>query len=82
MRKYIAYMVLNNRARPKHKMKPEVMIMLKSIDTKELGYSEYSDSRSNTHIIKHSVTLTRTEKRELEEKIADELYRIFTHKVV
>ena len=75
-------MVLNNRARPKHKMKPEVMIMLKSIDKKELGYSEYSDSKSSTHHIKHSVVLTESKKRELEERIADELYRIFTHKVV
>ncbi len=75
-------MVLNNRARPKHKMKPEVIIMLKSIEKKELGYSEYSDSKSSTHRIKHSVVLTESKKRELEERIADELYRIFTHKVV
>ena len=74
-------MVLNNRARPKHKMKPEVIIMLNSIDKKELGYSEYS-SKSSTHRIKHSVVLTEAKKRELEERIADELYRIFTHKVV
>ena len=73
--------MLNNRARPKHKMKPEVMIMLKSIDKKELGYSEYSDSYSSIRRIKHSVVLT-SKKRELEERIADELYRIFTHKVV
>ena len=56
--------------------------MLKSIDKKELGYSEYSDSKSSTHRIKHSVVLTEAKKRELEERIADELYRIFTHKVV
>ena len=74
--------MLNNRARPKHKMKPEVMIMLKSIDKKELGYSEYSDSYSSIRRIKHSVVLTESKKRELEERITDELYRIFTHKVV
>lgn len=45
-------------------------------------YSEYSDSKSSTHRIKHSVVLTEAKKRELEERIADELYRIFTHKVV
>ena len=56
--------------------------MQKSIDTREIGYSEYSDVHSGVCSIKHSIVLTESKKRELEEKIADELYRIFTHKVV
>lgn len=55
------------------------MINLKNINTKEIGISEFTDSKSRTHIVKHSVVLTETEKRELEEKIAEELYRIFTN---
>lgn len=56
--------------------------MRKSIDTKEIGYSEYSDAHSGVHSIKHSIVLTDLKKRELEEKIADELYRIFTHRLI
>lgn len=52
--------------------------MLNNISTKELGVSEFTDSKSHTHKIKHSLVLTETEKRELEERIAEELYRIFT----
>ena len=56
--------------------------MLKSINTKESGYSEYLDLHSNIHSVKHSVVLTESKRRELEERIVDELYRIFIHKVV
>ncbi len=55
------------------------MLNLNNIDTKEIGLSEFTDSKSRTHTVKHSVVLTETEKRELEEKIAEELYRIFTN---
>ena len=40
----------------------------------------YTDERGNTRNIKQSTILTNEEKRELEERIADELYRIFTQK--
>lgn len=56
--------------------------MLKSIDRTEIGYSEYSDLHSNIHSVKHSVVRTELKKHELEEKIAGELYRIFTRKAV
>lgn len=43
-----------------------------------VGTSEYRDCKSNIHTIKHSVIFTEAEKRELEEKIVEDLYRIFT----
>ena len=42
--------------------------------------TEYTDLRGNTHKIQQSTIFTQEEKRELEERIADELYRIFTQK--
>lgn len=48
--------------------------------TKELGYTEFTDSRSDIHKIKHSIVLSDSEKRELEDSIVEELYRIFTYK--
>ncbi len=54
------------------------MLNFNELATKEIGISEFIDSKSRTHTVKHSVVLTETEKRELEERIAEELYRIFT----
>lgn len=54
------------------------MLNFNELATKEIGISEFTDSKSRTHTVKHSVVLTETEKRELEESIAEELYRIFT----
>lgn len=54
------------------------MLNFNELATKEIGISEFTDSKSRTHTVKHSVVLTETEKRELEERIAEELYRIFT----
>lgn len=54
------------------------MLNFNELNTKEIGVSEFTDSKSRTHTVKHSVLLTETEKRELEEKIAEELYHIFT----
>lgn len=54
------------------------MLNFDELATKEIGVSEFTDSKSRTHTVKHSVVLTETEKRELEERIAEELYRIFT----
>lgn len=47
-------------------------------ETKEDGVSEYVDSKSRTHIVKHSVILADSENCELEQRIAEDLYRIFT----
>lgn len=55
------------------------MLNLNNVDTKELGITEFTDSKSRTHIVKHSVVLTETEKREVEDRIAEDLYRIFTN---
>ena len=54
------------------------MLNFNKLATKEIGISEFTDSKSRTHAVKHSVVLTEIEKRELEERIAEELYRIFT----
>ena len=54
------------------------MLNFNELATKEIGISEFTDSKSRTHTVRHSVVLTETEKRELEERIAEELYRIFT----
>ena len=54
------------------------MLNLNELATKEIGISEFTDSKSRTHIVKHSIVLTETEKREIEERVAEELYRIFT----
>jgi len=49
-------------------------------DTHIAGVSKYEDL--NKKVIKHSVPMFNAEeRRELEEKIVEELYRIFTHKV-
>ena len=55
--------------------------MLNNIaNTKTIGVSKFTDISNNVKEVKHSVILNDAEKRELEEKIVDELYRIFTHK--
>ena len=43
-------------------------------------HTKYKDINNNTIKVKHSTVLTGTERREIEEKIVDELYKIFTHK--
>lgn len=40
--------------------------------------TEYKDCKDNTHTVTHRVILTDADKRELEDKIVDDLYRIFT----
>ena len=52
-----------------------------AIKTINTGYhTNYTDVSNNIKEVKHSVILNVEEKKELEEKIVDELYRIFTHK--
>ena len=41
------------------------MLNLNNIDTKEIGISEFTDSKSRTHTVKHSIVLTETEKKNL-----------------
>lgn len=57
-------------------------MQLSDIKSREVGYTEFTDSHANTHKVKHSIIFTDCEKRELEDKIADELYRIFTSKTI
>lgn len=50
-------------------------------NTQTKGVSKYEDLNKNTKVIKHRVPVfDEAERRELEEQIAEELYRIFTHK--
>lgn len=49
------------------------------LNTNEIGVSEFVDSKNRSHTVKHSIILTNSEKRELEERIAEDLYRIFTN---
>ena len=51
------------------------------MNIRTIGTSEYSDCKSNTHKVKHSVIFTEKEKRELEDKIVEDLYRIFTNNI-
>ena len=48
--------------------------------TISVGTTQYTDLKEQTHTVTHSVIFTDAEKRELEEKIAEDLYQIFTHK--
>ena len=53
------------------------MLNLNNINKRQTGVTEYTDSKSNVHKVKHSVILSDIGKRELEERIAGELYNIF-----
>lgn len=51
---------------------------LACLNTRSSGISEFTDSKNRSHKVKHSVILTDYDKkRELEEVISEELYRIF-----
>ena len=54
------------------------MLQAKSIDTE--NYTVYTDTSNKVKKVKHSVIFNSEEKRELEERIVEDLYRIFTHK--
>lgn len=54
------------------------MLNLDYLNTDEIGISRFIDSKNRSHTIKHSIILTDAEKSELEERIAEDLYRIFT----
>ena len=55
------------------------MLNLDYLNTNEVSVSEFVDSKKRSHTVKHSIILTDTEKRELEDRIAEDLYRIFTN---
>lgn len=55
------------------------MLNLDYLNTNEVGVSEFIDSKNRSHTVKHSIILTDSEKRELENRIAEDLYRIFTN---
>lgn len=55
------------------------MLNLDYLNTNEVGVSKFVDSKNRSHTVKHSIILTDTEKRELEDRIAEDLYRIFTN---
>lgn len=55
--------------------------MLNNItNTQTIGLSQYTDISNNVKEVKHSVIFNDTERREIEERIVEDLYRIFTHK--
>lgn len=65
----------------KQENKSEVDIMLKAERTNTGHYTKYTDISNKTIEVKHSVIFSAEQKKELEEQIVEELYRIFTHKV-
>ena len=46
------------------------------------GCTEYSDIADNIKEVKHSVILSVEDRKEIEERIIEELYKIFTHKAI
>lgn len=52
-------------------------MLQKGIKTQEIGMTEYTDSKQRRHRVKHSVISSESDRRELEEETAEELYRIF-----
>ena len=47
----------------------------------KVGITEYIDSKNNIHSLKHSVNIDERERKEIEERIAEELYRIFSNNI-
>ena len=55
--------------------------MQKAVKTINTGYhTKYTNVSNKTKEVTHSVVFNAEEKKELEEQIVEELYRIFTHK--
>jgi len=55
--------------------------MLQTVATINTGHhTNYTDISNNIKEVKHSVVFNTEQKREIEEQIVEELYRIFTHK--
>lgn len=63
------------------KNKSEVDIMLQAVATINTGHhTKYTDISNKIKEVKHSVVLNAEQKKDIEEQIVEELYRIFTHK--
>ena len=54
--------------------------MLHNITTQIIGTTEFIDISNKVKEVKHSVIFNPEHKKELEERIVDELCRIFAHK--
>lgn len=54
---------------------------LNHTNLQDAGTTEYIDCKKNIHTVKHSVIFAEKEKWELEDKIVEDLYRIFTHSI-
>ena len=55
--------------------------MLQTVATINTGHhTKYTDISNKIKEVKHSVVLSAEQKKDLEEQIVEELYRIFTHK--
>ena len=55
--------------------------MFNITNSQDVGVSQYRDISNKVKEVKHSTTFNDAEKRETEERIVEELLRIFTHKV-
>ena len=51
------------------------------ISAQNMSTTEFKDIKNNSHSVNHSVILNEKERKEIEEQIVKELYRILTHKV-
>ena len=56
--------------------------MLQAIATINTGnHTQYTDLSDKIREVKHSVVFSAEEKQVIEERVVEELYKIFTHKV-
>ncbi len=58
------------------------MLNITDLNTKEVGISKFIDSKNRSHTVKHSVIQTDFERKEQVDRIAEDLYRIFTNNKV
>lgn len=56
------------------------MIMGGMIMANTENISNYTDIGNNIRLVKHSTIINSENKKELEERIVNEIYRVFTHK--
>ena len=54
------------------------MLNINDLATREAGTTEFTDSKARVHKVKHRVVFAEVEGRELEEQIAEDLYRAFS----
>lgn len=56
------------------------MLKHNDIPTREVETTEFTDSKLRRYTVKHSVIITENTRKELEEKIAEDLFLIFRNK--